>query len=152
VPFFPAICVEVGAAAVVDGSAAADDVIADAEDDIAELEAWLEFVLEWQPTPISANTAIPTENNAVLCFVIARISSFRILLEFHRPRRGRRAQFGCYADPILFGAKSCRPITAHGNALLIGRPTFRRTLLEYRTKSAPSTPALQCAKCRAPVR
>jgi hypothetical protein len=39
VPFFPAICVEVGAAADVDGSAAADDVIADAEDDAAELEA-----------------------------------------------------------------------------------------------------------------
>jgi hypothetical protein len=38
VPFFPAIWVEVGAAALVDGSAAADDVIADAEDDAAELE------------------------------------------------------------------------------------------------------------------
>jgi hypothetical protein len=38
VPFFPAIWVEVGAAALVDGSAAADDVIADAEDDAVELE------------------------------------------------------------------------------------------------------------------
>jgi hypothetical protein len=37
VPFFPAICVELGAA-LVDGSAATDDVIADAEDDVAELE------------------------------------------------------------------------------------------------------------------
>ena len=37
VPFFPAIWVEVGAAALVD-SAAADDVIADAEDDAAELD------------------------------------------------------------------------------------------------------------------
>jgi hypothetical protein len=37
VPFFPAIWVEVGAAAL-DGSAAADDVIADAEDDAVELE------------------------------------------------------------------------------------------------------------------
>jgi hypothetical protein len=37
VPFFPAIWVEVGAAALVDGSAIAD-VIADAEDDADELE------------------------------------------------------------------------------------------------------------------
>jgi hypothetical protein len=37
VPFFPAICVEVGAAALVDGSAATDVVIADTEDDVAEL-------------------------------------------------------------------------------------------------------------------
>jgi hypothetical protein len=34
VPFFPAICVEVAAAAL-DGAMAADDVIADAEDDDA---------------------------------------------------------------------------------------------------------------------
>ncbi|HEY6818927.1 MAG TPA: hypothetical protein VI196_06060 [Mycobacterium sp.] len=40
-PFFPAIWVEVGAAALVDGSAAVDDVIADADDDAAELEDWL---------------------------------------------------------------------------------------------------------------
>jgi hypothetical protein len=46
VPFFPAIWVEVGAAALVDGSAAADDVIADAEDDAAELEDWLEL-FDW---------------------------------------------------------------------------------------------------------
>ncbi|HXO83295.1 MAG TPA: hypothetical protein VN856_25815 [Mycobacterium sp.] len=36
-PFFPAIWVEVGAAALVDGSAMADDVIAAAEDDAVEL-------------------------------------------------------------------------------------------------------------------
>jgi len=46
VPFFPAIWVEVGAAALVDGSAAADDVIADAEDDAAELKDWLEL-FDW---------------------------------------------------------------------------------------------------------
>jgi hypothetical protein len=46
VPFFPAIWVEVGAAALDDGSAAADDVIADAEDDAAELEDWLEL-FDW---------------------------------------------------------------------------------------------------------
>jgi hypothetical protein len=45
VPFFPAIWVEVGAAALVDGSMAADDVIADAEDD-AELEDELEL-FDW---------------------------------------------------------------------------------------------------------
>jgi hypothetical protein len=39
VPFFPAIWVEVGAAADVDGSAAADDVIADDADELAELDA-----------------------------------------------------------------------------------------------------------------
>jgi hypothetical protein len=37
VPFFPAILVEVGAAALVDGSIAIEDVIADDEDDDAEL-------------------------------------------------------------------------------------------------------------------
>jgi hypothetical protein len=74
------ICVEVGAAGVVDGDEAADDVIADAEDDVAELEVWPEFVSLWQPTPTSANTAIPIENDAVL-FVIARISSFRVHFE-----------------------------------------------------------------------
>jgi hypothetical protein len=66
VPLAPLICVEVGAAGVDDGDEAADDVIADAEDDVAELEVWLELLSLWQPTPISANTAIPTENDAVL--------------------------------------------------------------------------------------
>jgi hypothetical protein len=37
VPFFPAILVDVGAAALVDGSIAIEDVIADDEDDDAEL-------------------------------------------------------------------------------------------------------------------
>src|ERR1035441_2264912 len=87
VPFFPAICVEVGAAAVVDGSAAADDDTDDEADD-AELEVWLELFPWWQPTPISANTAIPIENDAVL-FDIARISSFRILFKCHSPRSTR---------------------------------------------------------------
>jgi hypothetical protein len=37
VPFFPAIWVEVGAAALVDGSMAIEDVIADDDDDAVEL-------------------------------------------------------------------------------------------------------------------
>jgi hypothetical protein len=87
VPFFPAICVEVGAAAaLVDGSAAADVDMAD-EDDVAELEDVLEVFDWWQPAPTNANTAIATENDAVL-FVIARIFSFRIPFESHRTRRG----------------------------------------------------------------
>ncbi|HXY64896.1 MAG TPA: hypothetical protein VEI45_11240 [Mycobacterium sp.] len=79
-PFFPAIWVEVGAAAaLVDGSAIADDTADDAEE-AAELAACPALVAWWQPTPISANAAIPTENVAVL-FVIARISSSRIPFE-----------------------------------------------------------------------
>src|ERR1700722_3742511 len=80
VPLAPLICVEVGAAGGVAGDiAGADDVIADDEDDVAELEDWLELFDWWHPAPIRANTAIATENDAVL-LLIARMFSSRIPL------------------------------------------------------------------------
>jgi len=90
VPFLPAICVGLGAAAaLVDGSMAADDVIADEDDeDAAELdEELLELLDWWHPAPSRANAARATENDAVL-FVIARIISSRILSDSRWTRPG----------------------------------------------------------------
>jgi hypothetical protein len=64
----------------------ADDVIAD--DEAVELEDVLDLLSDWwQPAPTNANTAMATENDAVL-FVTARIISSRMLSDSHRTRTG----------------------------------------------------------------